>query len=59
MNKKISALTALGATPAVGDIIPITDVSDTTDLDIVSYIIVVWLYRAIEVLIFRSAIPAE
>jgi len=29
-NKKISALTALGATPAVGDIIPITDVSDTT-----------------------------
>jgi hypothetical protein len=30
MNKKISALTALGATPAVGDIIPITDVSDTT-----------------------------
>jgi len=30
MNKKISALTALGTTPAVGDIIPITDVSDTT-----------------------------
>ena len=29
-NKKISALSALGATPAVGDIIPITDVSDTT-----------------------------
>jgi hypothetical protein len=30
MNKKISALTALGTAPAVGDIIPITDVSDTT-----------------------------
>jgi len=30
MNKKISSLDALGATPAVGDIIPITDVSDTT-----------------------------
>jgi len=30
MNKKISALTALGATPAVDDIIPITDISDTT-----------------------------
>lgn len=29
-NKKISALTALGGTPAVGDIIPVTDVSDTT-----------------------------
>ena len=29
-NKKISALSALGATPAVGDIIPITDVSDTS-----------------------------
>ena len=29
-NKKISALTALGTTPAVGDILPITDVSDTT-----------------------------
>jgi hypothetical protein len=29
-NKKISALTALGGTPAVGDILPITDVSDTT-----------------------------
>jgi len=28
-NKKISALTALGETPAVGDIIPITDVSGT------------------------------
>lgn len=29
-NRKISSLSALGATPAVGDIIPITDVSDTT-----------------------------
>lgn len=29
-NKKISALTALGGTPAVSDILPITDVSDTT-----------------------------
>ena len=29
-NKKISSLTSLGATPAVGDILPITDVSDTT-----------------------------
>jgi hypothetical protein len=29
-NRKISSLDALGATPAVGDIIPITDVSDTT-----------------------------
>tara|TARA_E500000305_G_scaffold98983_1_gene90885 strand:+ start:102 stop:611 length:510 start_codon:yes stop_codon:yes gene_type:complete len=29
-NKKISALDSLGGTPAVGDIIPITDVSDTT-----------------------------
>ena len=29
-NKKISSLDPLGATPAVGDIIPITDVSDTT-----------------------------
>jgi hypothetical protein len=29
-NKKLSALDALGAIPAVGDIIPITDVSDTT-----------------------------
>ena len=29
-NKKISALTDLGTTPAVGDILPITDVSDTT-----------------------------
>tara|TARA_R110002020_G_scaffold377451_2_gene588542 strand:+ start:579 stop:1103 length:525 start_codon:yes stop_codon:yes gene_type:complete len=28
-NKKISQLTALGATPAVGDILPITDVSGT------------------------------
>jgi hypothetical protein len=28
-NKKISQLTALGTTPAVGDIIPITDVSGT------------------------------
>jgi hypothetical protein len=29
-NKKISALTELGETPAVGDILPITDVSDPT-----------------------------
>ena len=29
-NKKISSLTSLGATPAVGDILPITDISDTT-----------------------------
>jgi hypothetical protein len=29
-NKRISSLTSLGATPAVGDILPITDVSDTT-----------------------------
>jgi len=29
-NKKISSLTSLGATPAVGDIIPIIDISDTT-----------------------------
>jgi hypothetical protein len=29
MNKKISALDPLGTTPAVGDIIPITDVSGT------------------------------
>ena len=29
-NKKISALTDLGATPAVGDILPITDISDTS-----------------------------
>jgi hypothetical protein len=29
-NKKISQLTALGTTPAVGDILPITDVDDTT-----------------------------
>ena len=29
-NKKISALDPLGTTPAVGDIIPITDVDDTT-----------------------------
>ena len=29
-NKKMAALDALGATPAVGDIIPYTDVSDTT-----------------------------
>lgn len=29
-NKKISALTSLGATPAGDDIIPITDISDTT-----------------------------
>ena len=29
-NKKISALGALGGTPASGDIIPITDVSDTS-----------------------------
>jgi len=29
-NRKISSLDALGGTPAVGDIIPITDVSDTT-----------------------------
>ena len=29
-NKKLSALTDLGATPAVGDILPITDISDTT-----------------------------
>lgn len=29
-NKKISALTDLGETPAVGDILPITDISDTT-----------------------------
>ena len=29
-NKKISALTDLGTTPAVSDILPITDVSDTT-----------------------------
>ena len=29
-NRKISSLSALGGTPAVGDIIPITDVSDTT-----------------------------
>lgn len=29
-NKKISALTSLGGTPADGDIIPITDISDTT-----------------------------
>jgi len=28
-NKKISALGSLGGTPAVGDIIPITDISDT------------------------------
>jgi len=28
-NKKISALTDLGATPAVGDILPITDISDS------------------------------
>ena len=30
MNKKISALNSLGGTPDVADIIPITDVSDTT-----------------------------
>jgi hypothetical protein len=29
-NKKISALDALGGTPAVSDILPVTDVSDTT-----------------------------
>ena len=29
-NKKISALTSLGGTPANDDIIPITDISDTT-----------------------------
>lgn len=29
-NKRISSLTSLGATPAVGDILPITDISDTT-----------------------------
>jgi len=29
-NKKISSLDSLGGTPAVGDIIPITDISDTT-----------------------------
>ena len=29
-NRKISSLSALGGIPAVGDIIPITDVSDTT-----------------------------
>jgi hypothetical protein len=29
-NKKISSLTSLGGTPDVADIIPITDVSDTT-----------------------------
>ena len=29
-NKKLSSLDALGATPAVGDILAITDVSDTT-----------------------------
>ncbi len=29
-NKKISALTSLGATPAGDDILPITDISDTT-----------------------------
>ena len=29
-NKKISALTDLGTTPAVGDILPITDISDTS-----------------------------
>mgnify|MGYP003659661006 CR=1 FL=1 len=28
-NKRISSLGSLGATPAVGDIIPITDISDT------------------------------
>ena len=30
MNKKISALTNLGVTPATGDILPITDVDDLT-----------------------------
>ena len=30
MNKKISALSSLGGTPNASDIIPITDVSDTT-----------------------------
>jgi hypothetical protein len=29
-NKKISSLTNLGATPATGDILPITDIDDTT-----------------------------
>lgn len=29
-NKKLSSLDALGSTPAVGDILPITDISDTT-----------------------------
>ena len=29
-NKKISALSSLGGTPANDDIIPITDISDTT-----------------------------
>lgn len=29
-NKRISSLTSLAATPAVGDILPITDISDTT-----------------------------
>ena len=28
-NKRISSLGPLGGTPAVGDIIPITDISDT------------------------------
>jgi len=28
-NKRISSLGLLGGTPAVGDIIPITDISDT------------------------------
>lgn len=30
-NAKITALTALGAAPATGDLIPLVDVSDTTD----------------------------
>jgi len=30
-NKKITALTALGAAPAIGDLIPLVDISDTTD----------------------------
>lgn len=30
-NKKITALTALGGAPATGDLIPLVDISDTTD----------------------------
>ena len=43
-DKKISELTALGAAPAVGDLIEVVDVSEALDADKNKYLTMAWLF---------------